>query len=369
MRTVAQPKHGFTLIELLVVIAIIAILAAILFPVFAKAREKARQTTCLNNQRQVAVACQMYAQEHEEVLPAADSVWADVSLPTAVRQCPTAGTKKAYGYYYNQYLGATALGDIPEPSGTCLTTDADGTGGNPPTEATNIAARHGNKVIASYVDGHVSVIPRGDVVLFVQSFADSKKFTTRPSGGTGWGDVFIESSDVSNLFKTTATKWPNMTATFGLQVSSSMATPNNHWGGCWGFGISDSAVLPSPSTALSVDGLFVGVKNATTQTQMKLTWGKSHGNNADPSGGSSVDFNPQSTLGLTMVPLDYTVTLANNKVTIVTKDGTGAKVAEFKDQTLGAPPAAGRGRMCIAGGGFLFEVAVKIVNLKFRLNP
>jgi prepilin-type N-terminal cleavage/methylation domain-containing protein len=47
-------RHGFTLIELLVVIAIIAILAAILFPVFARAREKARQTTCTSNQRQIA---------------------------------------------------------------------------------------------------------------------------------------------------------------------------------------------------------------------------------------------------------------------------------------------------------------------------
>ncbi len=57
-------RHGFTLIELLVVIAIIAILAAILFPVFAKAREKARQTSCLNNCRQLATAFVMYAQDY-----------------------------------------------------------------------------------------------------------------------------------------------------------------------------------------------------------------------------------------------------------------------------------------------------------------
>lgn len=59
-------KHGFTLIELLVVIAIIAILAAILFPVFAQAREKARSTADLSNLRQIGLAIQMYAQDWDE---------------------------------------------------------------------------------------------------------------------------------------------------------------------------------------------------------------------------------------------------------------------------------------------------------------
>jgi prepilin-type N-terminal cleavage/methylation domain-containing protein/prepilin-type processing-associated H-X9-DG protein len=61
--------RGFTLIELLVVIAIIAILAAILFPVFAQARESARQTTCASNMNQLAKAVLMYAADHEQTLP------------------------------------------------------------------------------------------------------------------------------------------------------------------------------------------------------------------------------------------------------------------------------------------------------------
>ena len=61
--------HGFTLIELLVVIAIISILAAILFPVFAKAREKARQIACLSNQKQIGLALFQYVQDNDETYP------------------------------------------------------------------------------------------------------------------------------------------------------------------------------------------------------------------------------------------------------------------------------------------------------------
>jgi prepilin-type N-terminal cleavage/methylation domain-containing protein/prepilin-type processing-associated H-X9-DG protein len=62
-------RRGFTLIELLVVIAIIAILAAILFPVFSKAREKARQASCISNSKQFALAIQMYSQDYDEMFP------------------------------------------------------------------------------------------------------------------------------------------------------------------------------------------------------------------------------------------------------------------------------------------------------------
>ncbi len=61
-------RHGFTLIELLVVIAIIAILAAILFPVFARAREKAKQSSCMSNVKQIGLAVLQYAQDYDEFL-------------------------------------------------------------------------------------------------------------------------------------------------------------------------------------------------------------------------------------------------------------------------------------------------------------
>lgn len=72
-----RSRKGFTLIELLVVIAIIAILAAILFPVFAKAREKARQASCVSNVKQIMNAAMMYTQDYDEKLLRSDRHWGD----------------------------------------------------------------------------------------------------------------------------------------------------------------------------------------------------------------------------------------------------------------------------------------------------
>ncbi|BDI33299.1 hypothetical protein CCAX7_53500 [Capsulimonas corticalis] len=68
-------RNGFTLIELLVVIAIIAILAAILFPVFAKAREKARQISCASNMKQLALGLLQYNQDNDESMPTTNTTW------------------------------------------------------------------------------------------------------------------------------------------------------------------------------------------------------------------------------------------------------------------------------------------------------
>ena len=94
-------RHGFTLIELLVVIAIIAILAAILFPVFARAREKARQASCQSNLKQLATAMMMYCQDYDgrfasvydDGLGSANRIiWAQKISPyvknTQIFQCP-----------------------------------------------------------------------------------------------------------------------------------------------------------------------------------------------------------------------------------------------------------------------------------------
>jgi prepilin-type N-terminal cleavage/methylation domain-containing protein len=155
---------GFTLIELLVVIAIIAILAAILFPVFAKAREKARQSTCLNNQRQIAVALQLYAQDHEEVLPTTENVWQAANVGAGVLKCPTAGAKVANGYGYNANIAGKALGDIAEPATMPVTADGDTTDHLLVTTF-DVAYRHSKAAIFSAVDGHVESSKSVPIVL------------------------------------------------------------------------------------------------------------------------------------------------------------------------------------------------------------
>lgn len=79
-----EPRHtrsAFTLIELLVVIAIIAILSAILFPVFSRAREKARQSACISNLRQLGTAALMYAQDYDETMPGAQWIGPEAFPP------------------------------------------------------------------------------------------------------------------------------------------------------------------------------------------------------------------------------------------------------------------------------------------------
>ena len=132
-----KAKKGFTLIELLVVIAIIAILAAILFPVFAKAREKARQTSCSSNEKQLGLGFLQYVQDYDEAYPcgiirwagSAGGAWAATVYPyvksTGVFTCPddptpSGGTSTAVSYQYNMNIAVMPLaGKLNAPESQC----------------------------------------------------------------------------------------------------------------------------------------------------------------------------------------------------------------------------------------------------------
>jgi prepilin-type N-terminal cleavage/methylation domain-containing protein/prepilin-type processing-associated H-X9-DG protein len=131
MKSTRNQTQGFTLIELLVVIAIIAILAAILFPVFAKVREKARQTTCSSNQKQLLLGVLQYVQDYDETFP-----------PTATeREGPTASINspaQAAVYSIRGRLSAYVTGGLTtsglvfkDPSSTITWPSPQPTSGSP----------------------------------------------------------------------------------------------------------------------------------------------------------------------------------------------------------------------------------------------
>jgi len=210
------PCRGFTLIELLVVIAIIAVLAAILFPVFAKAREKARQASCQSNLRQLGMAMAMYADDYDEVMPIAYYYSADLSHeyawdfaldwstwpPTVtlgllgpytrsgqLNACPSfhgeAWGRPYTGYAYNtSYLGhgqfepdptPAALARIQQPTDTVLLADSAFVWAGSPAAnnylrapgdpaygwiGPNVHFRHLAAANVAYCDGHVKAAVR-----------------------------------------------------------------------------------------------------------------------------------------------------------------------------------------------------------------
>jgi prepilin-type processing-associated H-X9-DG protein len=168
------------LIELLVVIAIIAILAAILFPVFAKAREKARQTQCLNNAKQICTALLMYAQDHEELLPDKGSVWGAISLDKGVLQCPSAGTKIAQAYGYAAECSGRALGEFPDAATQPFCFDA----------VNEVAEeRHMGKLVAGFADGHVELNTRFNIGAIL--YSQTGTATVNATNGTDWATASI----------------------------------------------------------------------------------------------------------------------------------------------------------------------------------
>ena len=206
-----RSRHGFTLIELLVVIAIIAILAAILFPVFARAREKARQTSCLSNIKQLSLGFLMYVQDYDETFPPAnyyDASWTqeyswdyhvdwgtgsyEVGLigpytkNAEISKCPSLRSAESWGRPYSGYAVNTtylcpyaacgaALASVQSPSETALIADSAYYSGSTlcqnnflrsPGDGMRTSAhygvhfRHNGTANVGYADGHAKSVAK-----------------------------------------------------------------------------------------------------------------------------------------------------------------------------------------------------------------
>ncbi len=201
-------KSAFTLIELLVVIAIIAILAAILFPVFARARENARRASCQSNLKQLGLGIMQYTQDYDEQFPQRffsystppvnQTTWDMVTQPylksTQILQCPSdslsveVNMSAVPGYSANArrsysiagYTGGRALAKIEQPSLTLLVGERQKIGSTNPSnwwhssEIGNAGVDICNGVVATnpwrhlgtsnflYADGHVKALQGGE---------------------------------------------------------------------------------------------------------------------------------------------------------------------------------------------------------------
>ena len=286
-------KKGFTLIELLVVIAIIAILAAILFPVFSKAREKARQTTCTSNQKQLATATMMFVQENDETMPVVDdSVFASIDVKGKILNCPNT---TGQGYVFNAVLSDEGLGAIGDPTQVWLTADAKkGATGPVGYSPSDMESRHAGGMIASFADGHVIYAKKATDIMNAPSYTLADNSAGTNSSYTAAGGLVIASDAAAAI-----TIVPNGNFAQMSMTVSPYAGTSGKWPGGYSNNVAKTApsktdpMLPGMNIGAAIKGLTYSVASGDTLTmtvQLYLayidswdyqpTWGYGDGPNA-----------------------------------------------------------------------------------------
>lgn len=198
-------KRGFSLIELLVVIAVISVLAAILFPIYGHVREKGRQATCINNQRQIALTAIMFAQDHDGMFPAQQTFWSELNLDPKLLRCLSRSNKVVNAYVCNNVVPASAIGSYETPQQVMLTADGEHSATLDTFDGMAYAPRdllkvHHGKYIMSYLDGHVALTDEVPVLVNVPQPGDmtfwfSSDFGTKYNGLTKGMSIWTDMSN------------------------------------------------------------------------------------------------------------------------------------------------------------------------------
>jgi len=157
--------RGFIIAEPVIIVAATFMLVA--YPLATQPHgEKARQTTCTSNQKQLALATAMYIQENDEMFPPVGNdigeLWRLIDVRGKISECPSNRNDRSFSYAYNANLSNLSLGKVRVPEEVVLTADSDREDGKM-TEAADIALRHRNReresvcAILSFTDGHVAL--------------------------------------------------------------------------------------------------------------------------------------------------------------------------------------------------------------------